>query len=202
MVSMEMAVNEGWYGKNGSKWQSMPDLMLRYRSAAFFGRIYAPELLMGLPGADEVRDTIDLTNDGDGGYSVPEAVRSAAETPKAPVSKSETAAAAATATKADSSVTDLEEKQPAAPVDIAQAATKTVAEKPETAASTADQSTGELPAFINAGQVKYLEAKIKALQLPPEAVTAMLQRIGAESLAVLNIKQFDTVKAELLSLGA
>lgn len=55
-VTMEMAVNEGWYGKNGSKWRSMPDLMLRYRSAAFFGRIYAPELLMGLPTADEVQD--------------------------------------------------------------------------------------------------------------------------------------------------
>jgi hypothetical protein len=55
-VTMEMAVNEGWYGKNGSKWRSMPDLMLRYRSAAFFGRIYAPELLMGLPTAEEVQD--------------------------------------------------------------------------------------------------------------------------------------------------
>lgn len=55
-VTMEMAVNEGWYGKNGSKWRSMPDLMLRYRSAAFFGRIYAPELLMGLPTAEELQD--------------------------------------------------------------------------------------------------------------------------------------------------
>lgn len=55
-VTMEMAVNEGWYGKNGSKWRSMPDLMLRYRSAAFFGRIYAPELLMGLPAAEELQD--------------------------------------------------------------------------------------------------------------------------------------------------
>lgn len=55
-VTIEMAVNEGWYGKNGSKWRSMPDLMLRYRSAAFFGRIYAPELLMGLPTTEEVQD--------------------------------------------------------------------------------------------------------------------------------------------------
>ncbi|WP_406626141.1 hypothetical protein [Acidovorax sp. SDU_ACID1] len=55
-VTIEMAVNEGWYSKNGSKWRSMPDLMLRYRSAAFFGRIYAPELLMGLPTTEEVQD--------------------------------------------------------------------------------------------------------------------------------------------------
>lgn len=68
-VSMEMAVNEGWYGKNGSKWQSMPDLMLRYRSAAFFGRIYAPELLMGLPSAEESRDIIDVTEQADGSYA-------------------------------------------------------------------------------------------------------------------------------------
>ena len=68
-VTMEMAVNEGWYGKNGSKWQSMPDLMLRYRSAAFFGRIYAPELLMGLQSAEEVRDVITITEQADGSYA-------------------------------------------------------------------------------------------------------------------------------------
>lgn len=55
-ITMAMAVSEGWYGKNGSKWQSMPDQMLRYRSASFFGRVYAPELLMGLPSDDEVRE--------------------------------------------------------------------------------------------------------------------------------------------------
>lgn len=74
-VSMEMAVNEGWFGKNGSKWKSMPDLMMRYRSAAFFGRIYAPELLMGLPTAEEVHDVFTVEPDGtvaDGGkQSVP-----------------------------------------------------------------------------------------------------------------------------------
>ena len=26
----------------------MPDLMLSYRAAAFFGRLYAPEILMGM----------------------------------------------------------------------------------------------------------------------------------------------------------
>lgn len=63
-VTMEMAVNEGWYGKNGSKWRSMPDLMLRYRTAAFFGRIYAPELLMGLPTAEEMQDVFVQDVDG------------------------------------------------------------------------------------------------------------------------------------------
>jgi len=34
----------------------MPELMLRYRAAAFFGRLYAPEILMGMQTAEEVAD--------------------------------------------------------------------------------------------------------------------------------------------------
>ena len=55
-VTISMAVAEGWYGKTGSKWQTMPDLMLRYRAAAFFGRLYAPDVLMGMQTAEEVQD--------------------------------------------------------------------------------------------------------------------------------------------------
>ncbi|WP_299378213.1 hypothetical protein [uncultured Kiloniella sp.] len=55
-VTVEMAVQEGWYGKAGSKWKTMPGLMGRYRSAAFFGRLYAPEITMGMPTDDEVID--------------------------------------------------------------------------------------------------------------------------------------------------
>ncbi|MEH6630194.1 MAG: hypothetical protein V7776_05185 [Halopseudomonas aestusnigri] len=55
-VTVEMAVLEGWYGKVGSKWQTMPGLMGRYRSAGFFGRLYAPEVTMGMPTDDEVID--------------------------------------------------------------------------------------------------------------------------------------------------
>ncbi len=57
-VTVEMAVKEGWYTKDGSKWPTMPELMLRYRAATFFGRLYAPELLMGMPTVDEVEDAI------------------------------------------------------------------------------------------------------------------------------------------------
>ena len=60
-ISMEMAIKEGWYQKNGSKWQTMAGQMLRYRAAAFFGRIYAPEILMGIYAADEIRDFVDVT---------------------------------------------------------------------------------------------------------------------------------------------
>lgn len=70
-ITMEMAVAEGWYGKNGSKWQTMPDVMLRYRAASFFGRLYAPELFMGLQTAEEVRDaTITLEPTEHGGFTM------------------------------------------------------------------------------------------------------------------------------------
>mgnify|MGYP000175575903 CR=1 FL=1 len=36
----------------------MPEQMLRYRAASFFGRVYAPELLMGLRSAEEEQDRI------------------------------------------------------------------------------------------------------------------------------------------------
>ena len=55
-TSIQMAKAEGWYQKKGSKWQTMPDLMLRYRAAAFFGRLYAPDLLMGMSSDEESRD--------------------------------------------------------------------------------------------------------------------------------------------------
>lgn len=59
-VTLEMAVKEGWYTKADSKWRTMPDLMLRYRCATFFGRLYAPEVLMGIRPADEEADIIQV----------------------------------------------------------------------------------------------------------------------------------------------
>lgn len=54
VVDMDMAKAEGWTGKNGSKWQTMPQMMLRYRAASFFGRMNCPELTMGIYTRDEV----------------------------------------------------------------------------------------------------------------------------------------------------
>ena len=45
-VSIQMAKDEGWYNKNGSKWKTMPDMMLRYRAATFFARMFCPEVLL------------------------------------------------------------------------------------------------------------------------------------------------------------
>ena len=62
-VTIDLAKKEGWYGKDGSKWQTMPQQMLMYRAASWFIRAYAPELAMGMHTADEIYDTIDLTKD-------------------------------------------------------------------------------------------------------------------------------------------
>ena len=58
-ITIGMAKAEGWYTKAGSKWQTMPEQMLRYRSAAFFVRCYAPGLSLGLSTREEADDIID-----------------------------------------------------------------------------------------------------------------------------------------------
>lgn len=55
-VTWEMAKAEGWVSKGGSKWKTMPELMFRYRAAAFFGRLYAPDILMGMQTSEEIFD--------------------------------------------------------------------------------------------------------------------------------------------------
>lgn len=58
-ITLEMAKAEGWSTKNGSKWQTMPELMLRYRAAAFFARLYAPDITLGMMTAEEITDTVE-----------------------------------------------------------------------------------------------------------------------------------------------
>lgn len=70
LITIGLAKKEGWYGKSGSKWQTMPELMLRYRAAAWFVRAYAPEIAMGLQTAEEVKDTFDLEPAENGTYTV------------------------------------------------------------------------------------------------------------------------------------
>lgn len=55
-VTMQMAKDEGWLDKSGSKWKTMPELMIRYRAASFFGRLYCPEILMGMQSEEEIFD--------------------------------------------------------------------------------------------------------------------------------------------------
>ena len=55
-VTMDMAEKEGWTKKNGSKWKTLPGLMLRYRAASFFANLNCPELTSGFYTREEMLD--------------------------------------------------------------------------------------------------------------------------------------------------
>ena len=66
-VSIKMAQQEGWAkdGKNRktnevilSKWTTMPEMMLRYRSASFWISLYASEFAMGMRTSEDIADEI------------------------------------------------------------------------------------------------------------------------------------------------
>jgi hypothetical protein len=56
-ITIEIAKAEGWVDKNGSKWKTFPEQMLRYRAAAFLIRTIAPEVSMGFVTKEEAEET-------------------------------------------------------------------------------------------------------------------------------------------------
>jgi hypothetical protein len=56
LVTFGHARKEGWVDKAGSKWKTLPELMITYRAATFFARTNAPELTMGLQTREEMDD--------------------------------------------------------------------------------------------------------------------------------------------------
>lgn len=62
LITIKMAKAEGWYskkdknGKETSKWQTIPELMLAYRAGAWWTRMYCPERTLGLHTSDEAED--------------------------------------------------------------------------------------------------------------------------------------------------
>jgi hypothetical protein len=65
-ITIALAKAEGWWdrvsktGARASKWPTMTDLMLRYRSASWLIDTTAPELTMGLHTVEEIIDTGEL----------------------------------------------------------------------------------------------------------------------------------------------
>ena len=80
-ISIRMAIDEGWYTKNGSKWRTMPRQMLMYRAASFWTSVYAPELSMGMRTVEESQDM---------GFDAQEAVYEELQTEKARHANTET----------------------------------------------------------------------------------------------------------------
>jgi len=66
-VSMAMAKAEGW--TRNPKYQTMPEHMLRWRSATMLIRLFAPEVMLGIPTADELEDITPLRAGPDGVYT-------------------------------------------------------------------------------------------------------------------------------------
>lgn len=170
-VSIEMAVLEGWYTKNGSKWQTMDEVMLRYRTASFFGKLYAPELLMGLQSVEEAQDIIEATTSPDGTISVNvDDLRAAAQ----PAPRQSAAAAADT--------TDLEVREPAANPDTSPAKARTEAGSPAQGAATAASASQAAPADGQQGELPGAE---EDPGLDPAKVEHQIQ--NARSIDVLDL---------------
>jgi uncharacterized membrane protein YecN with MAPEG domain len=66
LITIGLAKKEGWHDKSGSKWKTIPELMLSYRAAAWLVNIHAPEISMGLNTAEELHDVYDAIQNDDG----------------------------------------------------------------------------------------------------------------------------------------
>lgn len=68
-ISWEIVYGEGWFGKAGSKWKTMPELMFMYRAASWFANIHCPEVKLGMPTTEELRDIVELQKTPNGSYA-------------------------------------------------------------------------------------------------------------------------------------
>ena len=60
-ITMKEAIAEGW--TKNPKYQSLPELMLRYRAATLLIRTHAPEVMNGMQGVEELEDIRSATKD-------------------------------------------------------------------------------------------------------------------------------------------
>ena len=69
-ISWEIVYAEGWYGKGGTKWKTMPEIMFMYRAASWFANVHCPEVKLGMQTVEELRDFVDVTPTASGDYAV------------------------------------------------------------------------------------------------------------------------------------
>lgn len=177
-VSIEMAVREGWYTKTGSKWQTMDEVMLRYRTASFFGKLYAPELLMGLQTVEEAQDIIEATAGPDGTISV-----------NVDELRANAAAAQRQPSPAPADVTDVESRdtQQAVQVDTAPAQAQAEARDPAQETSAPTTTTNASASAARQGDQADLPGAGAAAEetLDPAKVEAQLR--AAKTIDVLDV---------------
>ena len=59
-ITMQIAKAEGWLDKRGSKWKTMPELMLRKRAQSSFIKEFFPQVLFGMQPTEELSDVVDV----------------------------------------------------------------------------------------------------------------------------------------------
>jgi hypothetical protein len=64
-VTMQMAIDDGW--TKNAKYKSMPEQMLRWRSASQLINLYAPEVMLGIQIAEELEDESSYRSIADSG---------------------------------------------------------------------------------------------------------------------------------------
>jgi hypothetical protein len=198
-VSMRMAVEEGWYGKPGSKWQTeMKHLMLQYRAGSFFGNIHAPDIVMGMGRtSEEVADTtvIDLdtgeiTTESLSGKPVVRMPTARAPEPSDVVIDQP----AVTETSTEPSTEGASE--PAAEAQGAEGtqaqASKTNAAEPARKPAAASQSHGATLATAGERMMVKNRCKNNGIEL-----AAMLAKHGVASLETMTTDQFIAIKDDL-----
>ena len=93
-VDMGMAQREGWLSKNGSKWKTIPEMMLRYRAATFMLRLYAPDVLYGMKTSNELDDIhardVEVEVLGDQAKQIAEKARAGTSSAPAPTTRAVT----------------------------------------------------------------------------------------------------------------
>lgn len=57
VIDEQLAMSMGWLTKKDTMWTKMPDQMARYRAASWFAKLNCPDVLLGLPTAEEVQDS-------------------------------------------------------------------------------------------------------------------------------------------------
>jgi hypothetical protein len=213
-ISVEMAKREGWwsrpdrYGKETSKWQSMTGQMLRYRAAAFWVKVYCPEISLGLMTQDEaadvqpvVVDAIEAQGDGQPRTQPAAAVPELLPTRPLQPAVSPPAAAAISATDSDEKTQATTAEAPApAPPAARRSSRRTAAAQKGADASTATDSDGttatapelDVPPAAPTQEPAAMAPQSEATDLPAiEAATQQAQAAAPQAVAA--------TQAELLS---
>jgi hypothetical protein len=190
LVTMAMAKAEGWIDKVGSKWKTMPELMLQYRAAAFLVRTYGAEIALGMTTTEEGEDISgSRAVDPNAGDMVKLAV---SPVPAATVAELPEVA----------SVQVVESSPEAAEIIVAEVATvvaetaspSSSAEKVEPAAISLAGTTLEGEAPVSPETLAYLGDLVKRINPPKEKWVATLQKkYGVTSAKQLNEQQAQAV---------